>query len=141
LLNRRIADEGIVIERHYENRPHIVLAEDIRLEQVLVNIVGNAVDAVSQQPQDNRRITLDIVERGNWLAIEVVDSGPGIPAEVREAIFDPFYTTKEVGKGLGLGLSISYNIVKDMRGAIEASAAETGGTRFVISFQKVDEQV
>jgi two-component system phosphoglycerate transport system sensor histidine kinase PgtB len=141
LLNRRIADEGIVIERHYENRPHLVLAEDIRLEQVLVNIVGNAVDAVSQQPQDNRRIALDIVERGNRLAIEVVDSGPGIPAEVREAIFDPFYTTKEVGKGLGLGLSISYNIVKDMRGAIEAYAAETGGTRFVISFQKVDEQV
>ncbi|UZP67580.1 ATP-binding protein [Desulfovibrio mangrovi] len=141
LLNRRITDEGIVIERRYENRPHLILAEDIRLEQVLVNVVGNAIDAVAMQPADNRTVSLDIVERDGNLCIEVADSGPGIPAEVREAIFDPFYTTKEVGKGLGLGLSISYNIVKDMRGAIEATAADTGGTRFIISFQKVDEQV
>ncbi|MFV0421067.1 ATP-binding protein [Oleidesulfovibrio sp.] len=138
LFDRRIAEDSITIEKRYTDAPQMVSAEDIRLEQVLVNILGNAIDAVSQQPLENRLITLDIIDNDTDLTIEITDSGPGIPQEVKEAIFDPFYTTKEIGKGLGLGLSISYNIVKDMKGEIKAADAETGGTKFSLSFQKVE---
>ncbi|WP_027362007.1 ATP-binding protein [Halodesulfovibrio aestuarii] len=136
LLKSRIAEDDIIIERRYDEKPYIINAEDIRLEQVLVNIIGNAIDAVGLQGGDERRISVDVIEEGETVCIEIVDTGTGIPPEVKESIFDPFYTTKEVGKGLGLGLSISYNIVKDMKGEIRAVNAVTGGTKFTLSFQK-----
>jgi len=77
-----------------------------------------------------------VFEQDEAVTIEITDTGTDIPPEVKDSIFDPFYTTKEVGKGLGLGLSISYNIVKDMRGEISAANTEQGGTRFTLSFQK-----
>lgn len=141
LFNRRIVDHNIHVLRNFAERPYMIHAEEIRLEQVLVNILGNAIDAVSPQPEDKRTIAIDIVEDGDNLVIDVTDSGPGIPDEIREVIFDPFYTTKDVGKGLGLGLSISYNIVKDMHGVILASCCEGGGSKFSISFQKAEKNV
>ncbi|SIO28054.1 ATP-binding protein [Halodesulfovibrio marinisediminis] len=136
LLKSRIKEDEIEIERRYDDAPHVISAEDIRLEQVLVNIIGNAIDAIGLQNDGERKIAVDVTDAEENVCIEIVDTGPGIPPEVKESIFDPFYTTKEVGKGLGLGLSISYNIVKDMRGEINAVNAENGGTKFVLSFQK-----
>lgn len=136
LLMARIVEDNIVIEQLYKEQTYIITAEDIRLEQVLVNIIGNAIDAVGQQDEGERKISVDVVETEETISIEITDTGAGIPPEVKESIFDPFYTTKEVGKGLGLGLSISYNIVKDMRGEISATNAATGGTKFTLSFQK-----
>jgi len=115
-----------------------VCGEEIRLEQVLINLISNAVDAVMEMPVGQRHLSLMICEEEKDVVISVTDSGPGIPEEALGSIFDPFYTTKEVGKGLGLGLSISYNIVKDFKGTLGAYMPEGGGTRFALTLPKAD---
>ncbi|WP_300673471.1 ATP-binding protein [Desulfoluna sp.] len=117
-----------------------VCAEEIRLEQVLINLIGNAVDAVMEMPPSDRRLSLEILDQSHSVEICVTDSGPGIPPESIESIFDPFYTTKEVGKGLGLGLSISYNIVKDFKGTLTAHTPAEGGTRFTLTLPNTDRE-
>ncbi|MFP3758932.1 ATP-binding protein, partial [Cupriavidus sp. SIMBA_020] len=79
--------------------------DDLRLEQVLINLIGNALDAVAGLPDP--RIVIDIQALPATLAISVRDSGPGIPDDVMPRLFEPFFTTKEMGQGLGLGLAIS----------------------------------
>ncbi len=85
-----------------------------------------------------RQITITAADLGQTIRIDIGDSGPGIPPDLVDIIFDPFYTTKEVGKGLGLGLSISYNIIKDFGGQLTASAEQSSGSRFTILLQKAD---
>ena len=136
LFAGRIRQEKILVKKNYPPAGLKVLAEDIRLEQVLVNIIGNAVDAVSEECVTNKQIAIEVTKKEEELSVGVIDSGTGIKADDLELIFDPFYTTKEVGKGLGLGLSISYNIIKDFGGHIEAIAESTGGTRFSITLKR-----
>ncbi|MBB6166907.1 sensor histidine kinase [Chelatococcus composti] len=107
--------------------PLWVKAGTVRLQQVLVNIISNAADAV--EGTERRTITLAAERTGEGkVAITVRDHGPGIPAAIAGRIFDPFFTTKGVGKGLGLGLSISYNIVKDFGGTLSVEQHPEGGT-------------
>jgi two-component system C4-dicarboxylate transport sensor histidine kinase DctB len=108
----------------------IVRAGSIRLQQVLVNLISNAADAV--EGLADRTIELSARRKGGKVAISVRDRGPGIPAAIAERIFDPFFTTKGVGKGLGLGLSISYNIIKDFGGSLAVSNHPQGGAVFII---------
>ena len=67
------------------------------------------------------------------MVISIDDSGPGIGQEILENIFDPFFTTKEVGEGLGIGLSIAYNIIRDLGGRLEAENLPEGGARFTLT--------
>ena len=106
--------------------PPTVRAGEVRLQQVLVNLLSNAADAVEGAPE--RTIELTARRKAGKVVISVRDHGPGIPAAIAERIFDPFFTTKGVGKGLGLGLSISYNIVKDFGGSLAVSN-HPGGRR------------
>jgi len=107
-----------------------VKAGPVRLQQVLVNIISNAADAV--EGLDDRRIDLTAQKSDNKVIVSVRDRGPGVPLAIMERIFDPFFSTKGVGKGLGLGLSISYNIVKDFGGRLVVTNLEDGGARFDI---------
>jgi len=107
-----------------------VKAGPVRLQQVLVNIISNAADAV--EGLDHRRIDLTAQKSDNKVIVSVRDRGPGVPPAIMERIFDPFFSTKGVGKGLGLGLSISYNIVKDFGGRLVVTNLEDGGARFDI---------
>lgn len=107
-----------------------VTAGSVRLQQVLVNIVSNAADAV--EGLDDRMIEIKARRQAGKVAIAVRDHGPGVPAAIAERIFDPFFTTKGVGKGLGLGLSISYNIVKDFGGRLSTANHPDGGAVFTI---------
>ena len=111
--------------------PPLVQAGSVRLQQVLVNIVSNAADAVEGLP--DRRIDLTAARTAEGrVAIMVRDRGPGVPAAIAGRIFDPFFSTKGVGKGLGLGLSISYNIVKDFGGALSVEQHPEGGALVTI---------
>jgi two-component system C4-dicarboxylate transport sensor histidine kinase DctB len=105
-----------------------VTGDPIRLEQVFVNLLKNAIDAMEENKP--RQLKVDIQRQDSSLVVDVTDSGPGIPEAVMSKLFDPFITTKPVGSGLGLGLSISYSIVSDMGGTIEASNQSEGGARF-----------
>jgi len=120
---------------HYSNTTsYWVHANSIRLEQVLVNLISNAIDAVEHNPTP--QITITIGESLSMIQIIVKDNGAGILAEDIPHIFDPFYTRKVSGKGLGLGLSIAYNIIKDFGGSIRVESIQHQGTEFIVSLQQ-----
>ena len=112
----------------------LVLADSIRLEQVLVNVLANSIDAV--QGRTERTIWLEIRPDAEYVDIVVRDSGPGIADEHLDQLFDPFFTTKEEGKGLGLGLSLSQAIIKDFNGSITARNHPDGGTEIRIRLRR-----
>ncbi len=107
-----------------------VLAGSVRLQQVLVNVISNAADAV--EGRDDRKLSVRAWREGGRAVLTVRDRGAGVAPAVAERIFDPFYTTKGVGRGLGLGLSISYNIIKDFGGSLTVSNHPEGGAVFRI---------
>ncbi|MEZ5783759.1 MAG: sensor histidine kinase [Rhizobiaceae bacterium] len=127
----KAADAQLAIDLGTE--PLVVRAGSVRLQQVLVNIISNAADAV--EGLADRRINLAATRAGERVIVTVRDRGPGVPDAIAERIFDPFFSTKGVGKGLGLGLSISYNIVKDFGGALTVERHPEGGTLVRIDLQ------
>lgn len=133
LFGPRFDAERVALERDLPAARLHVHAEEIRLEQVLVNLIANALDAVASA----RDATIAIGARrdGHRVEIWVADNGPGIDRAHLERIFDPFFTTKPVGSGLGLGLSLSYNIIKDLGGTLAVAETGPGGTRFLITLE------
>ncbi len=118
-----------------ENIPTVRISQS-ELQQVLLNLINNALDAM-EKIGGNLRISTrmeedSVIVGDGHLLIEVADDGPGIPAANLAKIFDPFFTTKPVGKGTGLGLSICYGIIKKMGGNIEARSVIDGGTTFTV---------
>jgi two-component system C4-dicarboxylate transport sensor histidine kinase DctB len=132
LLEPRLRDAGIELVGPLGSGGAKVAGDAGRLDQVFVNLFANAIDALSDQPA--RRIVTRIESDGAQVMIQVRDSGPGLAPEVMDKVFEPFFTTKEVGEGLGLGLSLSYGIVRDMGGAIRVENAEGGGAVFTLTF-------
>ena len=139
-LNALILSVIDVELKRYEGKPvEIVseLAEDLpkiqadhaQIMQVLVNLIENAVDAM---PQGGRVVVRTLKEPPAMVTIEIEDNGTGIPPEDLKKLFTPFFTTKPIGKGTGLGLPIVYGIVKMHRGQIMVRSEVNQGTRFVI---------
>ncbi len=112
-----------------------VLGDAIRLEQVLVNLLDNALDATAHLSQPILRISSR--RSGDWWQLAVSDNGGGIAAEHLQRLFDPFFTTKPVGEGLGLGLAISYGIVRDLGGTLEAATSDEGAV-FTLTLPAAD---
>ncbi|MDC0611835.1 ATP-binding protein [Vibrio sp.] len=113
-----------------ENTPDIYLyVNPVEFEQVLVNIVTNAIQAVDEK--EDKRVHIGVSTHQDECNITVDDSGPGIQADDTDKIFEPFYTTKK--NGLGLGLSISMQIAESMDGTIIACSNENGGARFILT--------
>lgn len=130
LFQTRLQDAGVQIERHFPEAPVWVRADPVRLEQVLVNLIGNALHAMAGR--DAPRLTLSVEADRESIELAVEDIGPGIPPEQLTQIFEPFFTTKSPGSGLGLGLSISSRIVDDLGGRLDAGNRPEGGARFTI---------
>ena len=107
-----------------------VEADPVQLEQVLMNLVTNALDAVREQQE--KRIVIDCRHSRDWLEIYVTDSGPGISKELQEQIFEPFFTTKRRGQSLGLGLAISFNIIRNFGGKLTIDDSTGNGASFRI---------
>ena len=116
------------------------MADDVQLEQVFINLLINARDAIEElgalDPDSGaeKRIILRTTSREDRVIIEICDTGTGIPEAIREKIFEPFFTTKDVGKGTGIGLSISYGIVQNYGGTIKAVSQKGQGTCFILTF-------
>ena len=108
----------------------LVRAGPVRLQQVLVNLLSNAADAVEATPVPQIFVAANVVD--SRVLLTVRDSGPGVADAIADRIFDPFFTTKRVGSGLGLGLSISYNIMKDFGGDLRVANAPEGGAVFTV---------
>lgn len=137
IVTVRLKAAAAEIDINLGPEPLVVRAGSVRLQQVLVNVISNAADAV--EGLEDRHIRLRAWRDGDKVVLAVSDHGPGVPAAIAERIFDPFFSTKGVGKGLGLGLSISYNIVKDFGGSLVATNLAEGGAEFRIELPVADD--
>jgi two-component system C4-dicarboxylate transport sensor histidine kinase DctB len=108
----------------------VVVGNPIQLEQVFINLLTNARDAVAGGPRKAIRISGAVGAAA--VEVAVADTGPGIPPGLERRIFDPFFTTKEVGQGTGLGLSITYGIVKEHGGTILVVSQPGDGATFLL---------
>ena len=108
----------------------VVVGNAIQLEQVFINLLTNARDAVAESPRKQVRIAA--ATGGGAVEVTLADSGHGIPPGLERRIFDPFFTTKQVGKGTGLGLSITYGIINEHGGTISVVSPPGEGATFVI---------
>lgn len=125
---------GARFERVAPAVPIWAMGGRVRLQQVVVNLLANALDAM--ETAEAPLVTITLAEAGERVEITVRDRGPGLPEDAEARLFDPFFTTKRPGKGLGLGLSISYNIVEDFGGRLAARNAEGGGAEFIVSLRR-----
>ena len=130
IVGPQLKDTGTELHRLLPAEELYVMADMVQLEQVLVNLIGNAMHAVEKQPERWIQIAAGIDNGQAWITIH--DSGQGISKENLGRIFDPFFTTKSEDRGLGLGLSISYRIVEMMHGTLTASNHERGGALFTL---------
>jgi signal transduction histidine kinase len=134
ILKKRYDFKSIDIVREYEAGMPAVVCERSQIQQVFFNILQNGAHAmVSPRDQGSPRFLLRVRKQGEWGRVEIEDNGPGMDAATRKRVFEPFYTTKAVGQGTGLGLSVSYFIVTENHGGtIEVDSTPGQGTRFVI---------
>jgi len=142
LLHSRYRDR-IRIERNYGELPPW-LCQPGKLNQVFMNLLANAVDAIFAKPGPGAdeviRVATRLEERQGRICavVEIVDSGTGMPDEVKTRLFQPFFTTKEVGKGIGLGLAISHGIVRDHGGSIEVESEAGHGSLFRVVLPQIE---
>ena len=122
--------KSVKVDKHFGEIP-LVVCSPSQVNQVFLNLVTNAVQAM-----EDGKGTITLTTRGDegGVAVEVADTGKGITQDVLPKIFDPFFSTKEVGKGTGLGLSISYKIVQQHGGRIDVESKPGDGTRFTVWF-------
>ncbi len=142
-LKKQYDFKQIIIEREYQKALPFLYCHQAKIQQVIFNLLRNSAQAMHAAKIDNPKITIrvyitDKKEEIQKLSIEVEDNGPGIPEKIRKRIFEPFYTTKPVGEGTGLGLSVSYYIIVDEHGGeMRVISAEGRGAKFQISLPLV----
>jgi len=119
----------VKIETDLDKRMPPVACQPAKINQVVMNLLSNAIDA----SDEGGRVVVKTTALDGEARVEVIDEGHGIPPELRDRIFDPFFTTKPVGEGTGLGLSISYGIVNDHGGTIEVESEVEKGSKFIVS--------
>ncbi|HEX2019366.1 MAG TPA: ATP-binding protein [Aurantimonas sp.] len=143
LLLKRVSGDNTKLERHHERDLWPVMADIGQFEQVITNLVQNARDAMpgggkitistrNVPAGEARSFSYNELTEGDYVLVEVADTGTGMPPEVAERIFEPFFTTKDIGKGTGLGLSMVYGIVKQSGGFIFVESTQGEGTAFRI---------
>ncbi len=131
LMKAVARDRGVTVETKVAAALPTVTGDAVQLVQVILNLLINAFDAVTGVPEPRRRVRIAAEARGAGVAIRVEDSGPGVPPDQRQRIFEPFFSTKQ-GRGLGMGLSISRSIVEAHGGTIAVSDAPGGGAGFEV---------
>jgi signal transduction histidine kinase len=139
LLGYELKTSDVQVVQELDAELPEVWADAHQIHQVVVNLVANAYQALRRHPRP-RRITICTRHESaqDRLVLEVSDTGPGIPSDIRAKIFEPFFTTKASGEGTGLGLSLCRGIVQEHGGTIDLDAATEQGTRFIITLPIVD---
>jgi signal transduction histidine kinase len=126
VLGHKLKHTEIVVTRDYDRTLPKLTVRGSELNQVWTNLLDNAIDALGERGT----ITISTRHEDSCAVVEITDDGPGIPAEVADRIFDPFYTTKDVGRGTGLGLSTARQIVVDRHDGSLSLESEPGRTAF-----------
>ncbi len=136
LKGYQLEKDGIRVRTQFSPCPPVV-ADENQIQQVLLNLVQNAHQAMAKHAGE-RVLTLRAGARGSCAFVDVLDTGPGIPAEHLPRIFDPFFTTKPAGEGSGLGLSVSYGIIAEHNGTLTATNRPEGGACFSIDLPVIE---
>jgi C4-dicarboxylate-specific signal transduction histidine kinase len=136
MLDRQFASRGIVVEKHFSEGLSKVYANPLQLEQVFINLATNARDAIEATGRGSGTIQIRTANVGKVVEISFVDDGCGMDMRTKAKAFNPFFTTKEVGKGMGLGLSLSYGILSKIHGSIVVESELGKGAEFVIRIPK-----
>lgn len=137
MVARKASVEGITMVRHIPDDIPFIHGDPSELEQVMVNLINNAIDAiVLRHGSSGGRLEIKAQAVNNSVEIVVADNGCGISPEALGKIFTPFFTTKPVGKGTGLGLSVCFGIIDKMGGVIEVKSEKGEGTTFTIRLPK-----
>lgn len=134
LLQQHHIKDQIEVVKQYGKLPKIA-CYPAKLNQVFMNLIGNAIDAVQEMETKKITIKTSVGDKKNkkYARVAIADNGPGIPEGIKNKIYDPFFTTKPVGKGTGLGLAISYQIVAEVHGGtISCKTPTEGGTIFIV---------
>jgi C4-dicarboxylate-specific signal transduction histidine kinase len=131
LMQEQLRLRAIDVELDLCSDELIVLGNAIQLEQVFINLLTNARDALAESR--GKTIKIATSREGEWIRIHFADTGPGIPRELEQRVFDPFFTTKEVGRGTGQGLTLSRTIVVERHGGSLTFDSRPGrGTTFFV---------
>lgn len=131
LTDHRLRQVGVDVEYRRPRPPIQVVSNPVHLEQVLINIIANAADAMQDAPM--RVLSIGVSRTGEMASITIADTGAGIADADMTNLFDPFFTTKPAGKGLGLGLAISSNLIRSSGGAITARSKPGKGSTFTVT--------
>lgn len=133
----KFKSKGIELRKNYtsEEAAETFLGNRIQLSQVLINLLNNSFDAIIDLPDFDKWIEIKIFKKESRLELHLIDCGKGIPSKVREKMFNPFFTTKEIGKGTGIGLAISKSMVEKMGGEFYYND-KVSNTCFVVSLKK-----
>lgn len=131
LMKHQFTTEDCHLQLTMPENPISIMGDRVRLEQVLINLFRNALDSL--QKTENPLIGVTLTSQEDCARIHVWDNGPGIAQDIGDRLFEPFVTTKKEGAGVGLGLSISYKIIKDMSGRIRGGNRPGGGAEFILT--------
>jgi two-component system NtrC family sensor kinase len=127
-----VNDDHVLIEMHFA-RVSAVEADESQLEQVFLDLINNARQAMLP---GGGTLTLSTEAVDGSVRVAVADTGPGVPAEIADRIFEPFFSTREVGAGAGLGLAIVYGIVSEHGGRVWVERSPSGGAQFVVELPR-----
>lgn len=138
ILNSQIEQAGVKLDLQAGEASAQCLGSEDQLHEVITNLVQNALYAMKDSPLKRLAVTLDRTREG--LRLRVGDSGAGIPPEIKEHLFEPFQTSKPIGQGTGLGLSVCHGIVRNHMGRIDVESSPGNGTTFTIILPELQEE-
>lgn len=126
--------DQVKIHAHYDAAIPAILAQPDAIRRLFLNLLHNAHQALLEVPESRRDLWVITTMKEDFMHIEISDSGPGIPETVRYKIFDPFFSTRPFGEGMGLGLSVAYGIAHEHKGRIWMAPRMGGGTSIYVEF-------
>ncbi|NOI68236.1 ATP-binding protein [Vibrio sp. 99-8-1] len=139
ILNSKIEHSAVKVNWSPAEQPILVNADDIKLEQIIVNLIRNAIDAIQAlESVEQGQIDIGTVVFEDQVKMTIRDNGCGVSPDHLPRLFDPFFTTKPPGEGMGLGLSVSYGIVKEFGGRLEVTPNSDQGTTFTLTLSSAD---
>ena len=137
LIRADLRSRRATVETSLPDHAAFVLADPIQIQQVIVNLVSNACDAMASQPTRQRHVWANLTVDQDTVSVEILDSGPGLAGDAQDQLFDPFYTSKS--DGMGMGLTICNDIIKSHAGTITAENSPGYGASFRFSLPRLSE--
>ncbi|MBU6376590.1 MAG: hypothetical protein KGQ59_11380, partial [Bdellovibrionales bacterium] len=132
MLSRQLESRGVEVKKLYSGSLPKVFANPVQLEQVFINLTTNARDSIESTGRGSGKIEIQTRVAGKFVEVIFKDDGVGMDDRTKSKAFNPFFTTKEVGKGMGLGLSLSYGILSKIHGSIFVESELGRGAEFLV---------